>query len=165
MHRARRRPNRRPFLVRLAVVVGAVLLVALAGCGAAVPSAAQHSAGDDLLAGGWAASPTGLGDAAHLAGRFARLYAGHAYGRRAPMIGAEGGAVRRALVAAAGRVPPTRRRLRPHLLGLRLALSPGGHALNATARIDDGRFPPFTIGFTIAPRGGHWLVTSISLPG
>jgi hypothetical protein len=164
MQRLRRQQNRPRSLVRLAVVVGPVLLVMLAGCGAEAPRAARPAAVDAFLADGRGAVPVGLRDAARLAGRFARVYARHAYGRRVPRIRGEGRPVRRALAASAARVPAGRWRLRPRLLGLRLALSPGGGALVATARIGDGRFPPFTIGFTVAPTDGRWTVTSISLP-
>jgi hypothetical protein len=65
--------------------------------------------------------------------------------------------------AAASRVPPARRHLRPRLLGLRLWLGPG-RSIGAAVRIVDGRFPPFSVSFTAGRRGGRWVITSISLP-
>lgn len=107
--------------------------------------------------------PPGLRGAVRLARRFALAYAAAAYRRRVPSIAGESLGVRRALAAAATRVPPARRGLRPRLLRLRLALGPGG-SLTESAWIDDGRFPSFSVAFTVSSRDDGWIVTSFEAP-
>ena len=105
-----------------------------------------------------------LAAAAHLAKRFAVAYAASAYLRRPPGLPGTTALVRRDIALAAARVPPGRRRRRPHLRAL--ALQPqGASALSASARIADGRFPPFSVGFTIRRVGDRWRVIAISPPG
>jgi hypothetical protein len=72
--------------------------------------------------------------------------------------------VQRQIAAAADHVPPTRRHLRPRLAELELRVGPDA-ALIATATVADGRFHPFTVGFSLRRRGGRWLVASVSAPG
>lgn len=133
------------------------------GCGGARPTSPPSES--PLLSGGRAVLPGAAprAAAAHLATRFARAYARGAYRRRPPRLPAGTEAVTRALAGAAGRVPPARRRLHPRLLALRLRPF-GRRALHASARIGDGRFPPFSVSFALSPRRGRWFVTSISLP-
>lgn len=154
------RPARLP-LGGVALAVSALVLV-LGGCaGAAGPTRSHTHAA--LLSGSRGPVPSDLGGAARLARRFARVYAAGAYRRRPPGIRKESAAVRRALAEAAGRVPRSRRGLWPRLLGLRLRLG-GDPGVVAAASIGDGRFPPFSVGFTVSRRGGGWFVTSISPP-
>lgn len=154
------RPAHLP-LGRVALAVSALVLV-LGGCGAAGGPTRSHPHAA-LLSGRRGPVPADLGGAARLARRFARVYAAGAYRRRPPRIRAESAAVRRTLAGAAGRVPRSRRGLRPRLLGLRLRLGddPG---VVAAASIGDGRFPPFSVGFMVSRPGVSWLVTSISPP-
>jgi len=147
---------------RAAAGLLALLALSAAACGG-TPRPAGGGRAPALLVGRRGTPPSQLLGAARTAGRFARAYAIGAYGRRAPDAPGESRMVRRALAAAAGRVPPARRGLHPRLLGLRLRPLGRGE-LGATARIGDGRYPPFTIGFTISRRGGRWIVTTISLP-
>lgn len=101
--------------------------------------------------------------AVRLARRFARAWAVAVYRRRPPRLPGETAAVARELAAAATRVPPTWRRLRARLLGLRFR--PGGpRRVLASAGFGDGRFPPFSVGFVLTDRGDRWVVTSISPP-
>ena len=160
-HRTRRAYSRLP----AAVVVVSAAAVLLTGCGGAGgPPPSVH--GPRRLTRGHrrAPVPRRRGPAVRLAYRFARAYAEGAYRRRPPEIGAEDAAVRRELAAAAARVPPVRRGLRPRLLGLRLWLHASG-SLGAAARVGDGHLPPFSVGFTVGRRGGRWVITSISPPG
>ncbi|MBS1893579.1 MAG: hypothetical protein JST59_19945 [Actinobacteria bacterium] len=147
-------------LGRLALAVSALVLV-LGGCGGAGGLTRSHPRA--LLTGRRGPVLADLAGAVGLARRFARVYAADAYRRRPPGIREESAAVRRALADAAGRVPRSRRGLRPRLLGLRLRLG-GDLGVVAAASIGDGRFPPFSVGFTVSPHGGSWLVTSISPP-
>jgi hypothetical protein len=139
-----------------------VLALVVASCGGA-PSG-RHP-GDSLIVGRRGASiePAALSAGAELASRFARAYARAAYLPFPPPLPGESAAVARALGAAADRVPPARRRLRPRLNGLQL--SPlGATGLRASATITDRRDPPFSIGFVLRRRGGRWLITTVSPP-
>jgi hypothetical protein len=142
-----------------ALIAGMALLI---GCGGMGPSGRTHDR-SALIVGRRAPSSRPSAWAVGLAHRFASTYARDAYLRRPPAIPGESVPVRRAVVEAASRVPPARRGLRPRLLGLRLWLLPGG-SLGAAARIGGGRFPPFSVGFSVGSRGGRQLITSISLP-
>lgn len=64
---------------------------------------------------------------------------------------------------AASRVPPSRRGLRPRLLGLALSVR-SASALDASAELADPRNPAFSIAFTLTRREGRWRVVSISTP-
>jgi hypothetical protein len=102
--------------------------------------------------------------AARLANRFATAYARSAYLRHPlPLPGATA-AVRRSIVAAAARVPPSRRRLHPRALAL-VPRPHGSAALSASVRIGDGRSPPFSVGFLVKRSGPRWRVVAISPPG
>lgn len=104
-----------------------------------------------------------LATAAHLARRFAVAYSRNAYRRRPSRLPGATVTVSREVALAAQRVPHNRRGLKPRLLSL--ALQPDGVAgLSASARIGDGRSPPFSVGFTLERRGGRWRVVSISPP-
>ena len=144
------------------MLAGAALALALVGCGGPAPD--RHP-GHPLIAGrrGPSPEPAVLSAGADLARRFALAYARAAYRRIPPALPGESAAVARALRAAAGRVPPARRRLRPRLAGLRV-WPLGAFALRASAAITDRRDPPFSIGFTLRRRGGRWLITTISPP-
>lgn len=166
MRPSRPRPIRPTHAVpRACAVLLAVAAIGwLSGCGAPQRSApAGRGERPGLISGRRAPGPRAPGGAARLARRFARAYAEDAYLRRPPTMPGEVAAVRRAVAAAASRVPPARRHLRPRLLGLRLWLGPG-RSVAAAARIGDGRFPPFSVGFTVGRRGGRWSITLISLP-
>lgn len=143
-------------------LLAAIAAILLAGCGGTTnrPTGGEPAA---LLVGHGARPSRGLPVAARLARRFALEYAAGAYHVRAPLIRGETSGVRRALSGAGTRVPADRRGLTPRLLGLRLSLRAGG-GLGATASIGDGRFPPFSVGFTVARRDGRWLITSFEAP-
>ena len=138
-------------------------LLLLLGCG----SAANHSdSPSSSMVVGERAVPipsAQLAVAAEVAHRFAAAYARSAYLLRPPQLPGATGAVDRDLAIAAGRVPRSRRRLHPHLAALHLAVS-GRRSLDAGVTVADGRFPPFSVGFTVRRRGVHWLVVSISTP-
>jgi hypothetical protein len=106
--------------------------------------------------------PARLRSGALLARHAAAAYAAGAYRRRPPVLPEETGPVASAIAAAAGRVPRSRRRLRPELRGLRLR-PVGVDRIAATAVIGDRVFPPFTVGIELHWRGG-WRVVAISLP-
>ncbi len=139
-----------------------VLAAILAGCASGGGSARPEHPPAALL-GSSGPIPARLEGAASVARRFARAYARGAYRRRAPRIREESAAAFRAVLAAASRVPAARRRLRPRLLALRLWLREDG-GIGALARIGDGRFPPFSVGFTLRRRGRGWLITSFAPP-
>jgi hypothetical protein len=151
-------PALRPRLCRACSVLALLPICLLcAGCGTRAPSPRDAPA---LLVGRRGGSVA----ASQLARRFAAAYARGAYRRRPPRLPGATAAVRRALALAAARVPRSRRRLRPRLLAL--VLAPQAHGgLSASARIDDGHTPPFSVGFTVARRGAGWRVTAISPPG
>ena len=144
------------------VVAAAGIVVLLGGCGSSMPPSSSGGR-PDLLAGRHGLAPQGLTGAARVARRFALTYAAGAYRRRPPEFTAESSTVLRALAAAAGRVPADRRGLRPRLLRLRLSLRSGG-SLAATASIGDGRFPSFSVGFTVARSASGWRVSSFEGP-
>jgi hypothetical protein len=160
MDRRRHRPTRP--LLALAAIVATAIVVVMAGCGGDAHRPAHSPAGSALASG----RQTHLSHpvaAVRLARRLARAYADGAYRARPPRVRGESRSVRAVLRAGAARVPRARRGLRPRLLGLELSLLPGG-ALAATARVGDGRFPPFSVAFTVIRQGGRWLVSAVSLP-
>jgi hypothetical protein len=106
--------------------------------------------------------PARLRSGALLARRAASAYGAGAYRRRPPILPEETGPVSSAVAAAAGRVPRSRRRLRPELRGLRLHAI-GVDRIVATAEVGDGVSPPFTVGIELHWRRG-WRVVAISLP-
>lgn len=141
----------------------AALAVLCAGCSGSVshfppshPSLLVGERGGPML-------PDPLGSAVRLAHRFAYTYARTVYRhppRRLPGATAD---VERRLVAAANRVPTTRRGLRPWAVAL--ALRPhDAQTLDASVEIADGRSSPFSVGFTLKRRGGRWRVVAVSPP-
>lgn len=105
-----------------------------------------------------------LASATAVARAFAGSYAPTIYLRRPPRLPHVSGAVRRALLLAAARVPASRRSLRPHAAGLALRVT-GPRQVDAELQIADGRSPIFTIGFTVAATAAGWTVVSVSTPG
>lgn len=162
MRSARRQPSIRAALPFAGAVLALAMLgLLLVGCGGGERTPPPSRSAGLVVGTAW--TPIGTGGGVRLARRFARAYARGAYLRRAPDIGAESGEVRRALSAVALRVPPPRRHLHPRLLSLRLSLGDDGSLL-ASAKIGDGRFPPFTVGFTVSRDSGRWLVTAVAPP-
>lgn len=146
----------------LAAVALSLTLTLVAGCG---HSEQGSSAASPLLQGaqGETLVVADLAPAARLATRFARYYARTVYERRPPRLPGATRALTQVLSEAATRVPASRRKLHPRLLGI--ALSPlGSHALEGTVDIGDGRSPPFSVGFRLARRGSAWRVVSASPP-
>lgn len=140
----------------LVVVAGAFL-----GCGGGGPSSPNSS----LLNGdGRPIGTQRLLPAARLARRFAAAYARGVYRRQPGRLPGETAELSEELAAAATRVPPARRGLRPHALAVRLEPRDGG-TLAASVEIGDGRSVPFSVGFLIKKRGPGWRVVSISPPG
>lgn len=165
MRRSDRQPARSPRQRRLLRGAGATLIslaLLLVACGRQPDSAAPDPQRAPLVSGR-GATPDQLKGAARLARRFARVYARGAYRRRPPSIRREARGVRQVLIAAARRVPRRRRGLHPRLFALRLWLRRRGR-VGVLARIGDGRFSLFSVGFTIAPRGRGWLITSFDSP-
>jgi hypothetical protein len=148
--------------VALALLVFAASAL-LTGCGGEPRRAPTRTDERSALITGRRAPGPRPPAAARLARRFAATYARDAYLRRPPDLPGENAAVRAAVSAAASRVPRARRRIRPRLLGLHLWRLPDG-SIGAAARIGDGRFPSFSVGFTIGHRGGRPLIISISPP-
>lgn len=155
--------------LRAAMPIGAVTLLALgsalllSGCGDGRPSVSPPPS----LVTGRRAAPlpsAQLASATTVARAFARAYAPAIYMRRPPKIPRVSGAVRRALVLAADRVPRSRRSLRPHSAGLRLRVT-GRERVTAELRIADGRSPVFTVGFGLAATPAGWIIVSVSTPG
>ncbi len=141
----------------------ALLAVTFTGCS----SGDQHTSGrSSLLSGtrGGAIAADQLAPAVRLAHRFATAYAHSVYLRRPARLPGATAALDRDLDAAAARVPPTRRGLRPRALAI--ALEPRDAAtLAGTVEIGDGRSPPFSVGFLVKRRGSRWRVVAISPPG
>lgn len=136
--------------------------VCLLGCAAGGhPRRASSS-----LVAGKRAGPLGvarLAPAARLAERFARAYAHSAYLSHPPRLPGESETVRRDVLAAASRVPATRHGEESRAGAIRLQpLSPS--ALRAGVVVEDRRAPSFSVGFTLARRGGRWRVVAISTP-
>jgi hypothetical protein len=104
-----------------------------------------------------------VGSAVRLAHRFADAYARSAYRRQSHRLPGATAAVERHLAAAASRVPPARRGLRPRALALSLRAR-DARTLDASVEIADGHSPPFSVGFTLKLRGKRWRVVAVSPP-
>ena len=100
--------------------------------------------------------------AARLARHFAFAYARAVYRLRPPRLPGTTAPVRRDVLAAASRVPPARRGLRPHALAV--TLRPLGSGLAGMVRIGDAHSPPFSVGFLVQKQGSRWRVVTISPP-
>lgn len=139
----------------------ALLAFVLVGCSSGDTSTHTSSS---LLSGGRGGSTAAaqLVPAARLARRFAFAYAHTIYRRRPPRLPGTTAALRRDLLAAASRVPPTRRGLRPHALAV--TVRPRGAALAGVVRIGDDRSPAFSVGFLVRKQGSRWRVVAISPP-
>lgn len=139
----------------------ALLAFSLLGCSSGDANTHTHSSLLSGRRGGWTAAAQ-LVPAARLAHRFAFAYARSIYRRHPPRLPGTTAALRRDLLAAASRVPPTRRGLRPHALAV--TVRPRGAALAGVVRIGDGRSPAFSVGFLVRKRGSRWRVVTISPP-
>jgi hypothetical protein len=139
------------------------LAVLCAGCSG--PAAHSPAGSSSLLTGerGGPMLSDSVGSAARLAHRFADAYARSAYRSPPHQLPGATAAVERHLAAAAIRVPPARRDLRPRAIALILRAR-GVSTLDASLEIADGRSPPFSIGFTLKLRGERWRVVAVSLP-
>jgi hypothetical protein len=151
------------FSLQRALAVAALLAVGLAGCGEG--SGASSSVPALLVVGARGDVPARpkLQAGVRVARNFARVYALAAYRSRSLPTSSVSRRVVAALVAAAARVPSSRRRLKPRL-GSLLIQPIDATGLRATARIVDGHSPPFSIGFTLRRVAEGWQVTAISLP-
>jgi hypothetical protein len=159
MHPARYIPSCRR---RVGALLGLALLAsALVGCAA---GETNTQASSSLLSGtrGGSIAAQRLAPAARVARRFASVYAHSIYRRRPPRLPGATAALRRDLAAAASRVPPARRGLRPRALAV--TLRPRGAALAGVVEIGDGRSPPFSVGFLVRKQGSRWRVVTISSP-
>ena len=138
-----------------------LLAVALVGCSSGDTNPEARSS---LLSGsrGGPVTVAQLAPAARIAHRFAFAYARSIYQRRPPRLPGTAAALRRDLAAAASRVPPARRGLRPRALAV--TLRPRAAALAGVVEIGDGRSPPFSVGFVVRKRGSRWRVVTISPP-
>lgn len=153
-------PCRRPRVVL--ALLALALPLALGGCGQGPEARAGGGALLTVGARRAAPPPARLRSGAALARRAASAYARGAYRRRPPRLLAETPQVAAALAAAAKRVPRVRRGLHPALLGLEI-WAVAVDRMSATARIGDGRFPPFTVGIELGRRR-RWIVVAVSLP-
>lgn len=136
--------------------------VCLLGCA----SAGHHgSASASLVTGRRAGSipAAQLAPAAHLAERFANVYARSIYLARLPRLPGATSSVERHLLAAAARVPPARRGHRPYAGSIHLRPR-SASVLAASVAVEDRRAPSFSVGFSVERRGGRWRVVSISPP-
>ncbi|HET8565491.1 MAG TPA: hypothetical protein VFL77_03360 [Solirubrobacterales bacterium] len=158
MHSARHiSPCRR----RAGVLPGLALLAfVLVGCSSGDTN--THTSSSLLSGRGGGTAAAQLVPAARLARRFAYAYARSIYRRRPPRLPGTTAALRRDLLAAASRVPPTRRGLRPHALAV--TVRPRGAALASVVRIGDDRSPAFSVGFLVRKQGSRWRVVTISPP-
>lgn len=158
MHSARHiSPCRR----RAGVLLGLALLAfVLVGCSSGDTN--THTSSSLLSGRGGGTAAAQPLPAARLARRFAYAYARSIYRRRPPRLPGTTAALRRDLLAAASRVPPTRRKLRPHALAV--TVRPRGAALAGVVRIGDGRSPAFSVGFLVRKQGSRWRVVTISPP-
>jgi len=142
-------------LARFALIAAAF---AFAGCG---PAHEPRPVAEFVVDRSLGASR--LGPAVRVAEHFARAYVAHAYLRHPPRLPEVSAGVADELAIAAARVPSPRRALRPRLLALSLRpQSP--MALSASVRVGDGRFAPFSVGFSVKRTAGRWRVVAISLP-
>jgi hypothetical protein len=149
---------RLPFAKALLVVAAGLLV----GCG----SSQESRSASPLLHGNKGSSnlAADLAPGARLAHRFASSYARSAYRRRPPRLPGATGALTAQLAQAAGRVPPSRRTLRPRAVAIDLARL-GPTALRGSVEIADARNPSFTVGFTLRKGAAGWRVVSASPPG
>ena len=148
--------------MRPALLSAIVLSLTLGACAAPDPPRPPDT---HLLTGAHAPLEAAALRAARVsARRFATAYARSIYDPSPPRLPASTTEVALAIRAAASRIPPSRRGLRPHAAALTLHPLDHRHA-SAAVTIDDGRSPPFSVGFTIERRRSRWLVTAISPPG
>jgi hypothetical protein len=146
---------------RAGASLGLALLALVVGCSSGDTTT---QAGSSLLSGtrGGSIAAEQLAPAARIARRFAYAYARSIYQWRPPRLPGATAALRRELSAAASRVPPARRGLRPRALAV--TLRPRGAALAGVVEIGDGRSPPFSVGFLVRKQGSRWRVVAISPP-
>lgn len=150
-------PSLRRFL---ALALGSLLL--LSGCGLGGHTDRRPAS---LIVGRRAAliPRVQLAAAISTTRRFAVAYARSAYARRPPHLPDATPAVQGQVEAAAAKVPPPRRQLRPRLVGFDLRPS-GKRKVAASARVSDGIFPSFDVGFLLRETKVGWTVVSVSLP-
>ncbi len=148
-------------LSSLALALSAALL--RIGCG----SAYQRPPATSPMLLGTGATPIPAADlapASRLSHRFANAYARSVYRRSLGRLPGATTALTRRLAQAAGRVSAARRHLRPR--ALEIVLRPAkADALQDSVEIGDGRFPAFSVGFTLEKRDRGWHVVSVSAPG
>src|SRR5262245_32458745 len=137
--------------MRLALISATALSLALAACARQdmTDPRATH-----LITGTGALVPAAARASAR---RFASAYARSIYDPTPPRVPATTPEVALALRAAGSRIPPSRRGLTPRAAGL-IFRPIDGDRVSAAMTIDDGRSPPFSVGFTLALRDGRWRV-------
>ena len=149
-----------------AVALVALLLVALSGgdggSGERDPSAPPPA---PVVHGRPAGSPSvpdaQMAQARLVARRFLARYVPFIYGRsRAERIPHVSAAVRKGLTRARARETPASRTRRPRVAGLTLTPQARG-TLIARAAIDDGGVASYAVTFTLALRGGSWIVNAL----
>jgi len=92
---------------------------------------------------------------------FARGYLAVLYGRaEAAAIGGTTDALRRRVDRELIRVPPTRAKLRPRIVALRL-FPRGSTTATAEALVDDRDAPRYPVRFLLGARGQRWVVTTL----
>jgi hypothetical protein len=144
--------------MRLALISAIALSLSLGAC-ARQDSTDSRATG--LITGTRAPVPAAARASAR---RFASAYAPSIYDPSPSPVPTTTPEVALALRAAASRIPPSRRGLTPRAAGL--ALRPiDADRVNAALTVDDGRSPPFTVGFALGLRDGRWRVIQISPPG
>lgn len=148
--------------MRLALLSAIAVSLTLAACASPDP---PHPSAAHLLSGARAPlGPNALALARASARRFASAYARSIYDPSPPHLPAATPAVNATILAAAARIPPSRLRLHPRAATL-LFHPLDRHHVSAALTIEDGRSPPFSVGFTLEHRRRRWLVTAISPPG
>jgi hypothetical protein len=127
---------------------------------APAPPPAGPVIGEDAHPGGATAAAEPAA-ARLIAQRFLAGYLRFLYGRgRARDIPHVSSTVRRGLARARVRVTPAQRDRRAEVVDLEL-VAQGRRELIATARVADGGVASYPLTFTMARRGGRWLVNSL----
>lgn len=106
-------------------------------------------------------SPAQLAEAQRAAIAFAHSYAASIYRPGPPRLRSASGRLAQTLARASVSIPATRVGLHPRVTDLRLQPESAGSAL-ATATIDDGKSPPFSVPFSVQRRGSRWVVTALA---
>lgn len=155
--------ERRAAMVAVVALLGAAALLLTITQPASQARRVTERIERDVPAAASADHPVGAltPEARQSAERFLAGYLGYAYGHTpARQIGNASQSLIRSLESQPVRVSPAARARRPRVLDLHLTVAPTGK-VGATAVVNDGGLIDYTIGLTLAPNDGRFLVTGL----